>query len=91
MQVLNWSKYLLLQTAAPDAIVRLEYTDLAEEKKNIEDIYFKQQHHASIEDFLNHCVHGYHTETGLLMQVGLSDNLFFCVPLYPWCNPLHNS
>lgn len=63
------SKYLLLQTASPDAIVRLERTDLAEEKRDIESIYFEQQHHNSIEDFLVHHVHGLHRDVGLLMQV----------------------
>lgn len=66
IQVLKVSKYLLLQTAAPDAIVRLERTALAGEKKEIEDIYFHHQHHSSIEDFLDHHVNSKHP---LLMQV----------------------
>ena len=68
-QILNLSKYLLLQTASPDAIVRLERTDLADEKKEIEQIYFEQQYHNSIEDFLVHHIHGLHRDFGLLMQV----------------------
>ena len=67
--MLNLSKFLLLQTAAPDAIVRLERTALANEKKLIEEMYFKKQHHSSIDDFLNHHVHDYEADTGLLMQV----------------------
>ena len=63
------SKYLLLQTAAPDAIVRLKNTVLADKKKEIENIYFQQQKHSSIEDFLNHHVNGECAESGLLMQV----------------------
>ncbi len=56
----------MLQTASPDAIMRLENTELADEKREIERIYFKKQHHNSIEDFLiNHV----HSLVGLLMQV----------------------
>lgn len=69
LQVLRVSKYLLLQTAAPDAIVRLEHTALAREKRAIESIYFQNQHHTSIEDFLDHLVNGECAESGLLMQV----------------------
>jgi hypothetical protein len=68
-QVLNLSKFLLLQTAAPDAIVRLEHADLAHEKAVIGDIYFKHQHHNSMEDFLNHSIRACDTKTRLLMQV----------------------
>ena len=69
-QVLKLCKFLLLQTAAPDAIIRLEHTKLVNEKEQIQDIYFRQQHHRSIEDFLkfslqNCCVE----DTGMLMQV----------------------
>ena len=60
---------MLLQTAAPDAIVRLERTDLAGEQRAIEDIYFRQQHHSSIEDFLIQHVHECDVKTRLLMQV----------------------
>jgi hypothetical protein len=63
------SKFLLLQTAAPDAIVRLEQTTLTNQKKVIENVYFKQQHHSSIEDFLIYHVHECDAETALLMQV----------------------
>lgn len=63
------SKYLLLQTASPDAVVRLEKTVLVDEKMEVKRIYFQQQHHESLEDFLNHHVHGSHGQDGLLMQV----------------------
>ena len=62
-------KFLLLQTAAPDAIIRLEHTKLVNEKKEIEDIYFRQQHHRSIEDFLKYSLHV--QDTGKLMQVSV--------------------
>ena len=65
------SQYLLLQTASPDALVRLEYTSLADQREELSRIYFQEQHHNSIQDFLAH-----HLEMksirggGLLMQVG---------------------
>ena len=68
-QVLKFSQYLLLQTAAPDAIVRLKSTKLASEQAEIQKIYFKEQHHESMEDFLIHHVHENDTHSGLLMQV----------------------
>lgn len=67
-KVLNLSKYFLLQTASPDAIVRLEQTALADENTLLKSIYFEQQHHESIEDYLRYHVHDVQRE-GLLMQV----------------------
>lgn len=63
------SKFLLLQTASPDAIVRLECTVLADEKDSINRIYSEEQHHKSMTEFLRHFMHGSHTEGGLLLQV----------------------
>ena len=63
------SKYLLLLTASPDAIVRLKETELVDEKELVGKTYFEQQHHNCIEDYLEHHVHGLHGEPGLLMQV----------------------
>ncbi len=65
--MLTLSKYFLLQTAPPDAIVRLERTDLADESKVIKQIYFEQQSHESIDNFLNY--HVQDQREGLLMQV----------------------
>ncbi len=50
--------------------MRLERTDLAEKSDDIKQIYFEQQPHESIEDFLNFHVKsaGYEGE-GCLMQV----------------------
>lgn len=60
----------MIQTASPDAIVRLKRTDLAEESDEIRQIYFEQQPHESIEDFLNyHVKDAGHDERGCLMQV----------------------
>ena len=63
------SKYLLLQTASPDAVVRLERTKLVHEERHIKQIYFDRQHHESIADFLGYHVNSYVGEGGLLMQV----------------------
>ena len=67
--MLNLSKYLLLLTAAPDAIVRVECTALKNEKESIEHVYFRQQHHTSIIHFLEHHVNEEQGHFGLLMQV----------------------
>ena len=71
LQVLQLSKYFLLQTASPDAICRLQCTPLTRfhSLKEIQEIYFHKQHHSSIEDFLNHHMHSDESESGLLMQV----------------------
>ena len=68
-QVLRISKHLLLQTAAPEAIVRLKRTPLADERELIKKIYFEDQHHNSIKDFLTYHVHQRDSQSGLLMQV----------------------
>jgi hypothetical protein len=63
------SKFLLLQTASPDAIVRLECTALFDEKDSISQIYSKEQYHRSMTEFLHHFVHTPTAEGGLLLQV----------------------
>ena len=70
MQVLSVSKYLLLQTASPAALYRLEATHLAQRSKEIQHIYFKQQHHSSLMDFLCYQLKQTHKQE-LLMQVSL--------------------
>lgn len=70
-QVLRLSQYQLLQTASPDAIVRLQRTELASESETIQQIYFKKQHHNSVDDFLEFHLKlsGNSQSVGLLMQV----------------------
>uniref|UniRef100_A0A4W6FUW9 Ring finger protein 213b n=1 Tax=Lates calcarifer TaxID=8187 RepID=A0A4W6FUW9_LATCA len=47
------TKCLLLNCATPDAVVRLKYSDLAkQEKEKLQRMYFQQQHHHSLRDFL---------------------------------------
>jgi hypothetical protein len=62
------SKFLLLQTASPDAIVRLECTALSDEKDSSQ-IYSEEQYHRSMTEFLHHFVHTPEAEGGLLLQV----------------------
>ena len=70
-QVLKRSQYLLLQTASPDALVRLEQSPLADQKEELLELYFQRQHHNSLEDFLAHHLQRNGTRgENLLMQVG---------------------
>ena len=59
MQVLKLSQFLLLQTAADDAIIRLRKSTLShEEIKCLTSWYFKHQYHTSIGEFLQYeCSH----------------------------------
>ena len=66
--MLPLSQFLLLQTASPDAIIRLESTAL-EDKNAIRDVYFKKLHHQSIEEFLTNQLQRCETKGGLLIQV----------------------
>lgn len=60
---------MLLQTASPDALIRLKHSPLADQREELLKVYF-QQHRGSLEDFL-----AYHLQTNgtqgesLLMQV----------------------
>ena len=69
-QVVKRSQYLLLQTACPDALVRLEHSSLAAKREELLRVYF-QQHHGSLEEFLAHHLQRCGTQgESLLMQVG---------------------
>ena len=61
----------MLQIAAPEAIVRLGNTPLASEISEIEKIYFVNQCHQSIDEFLSHYIDETASpfENGLLIQV----------------------
>lgn len=63
------SKFLLLQTASPDAIVRLECTALSHKKDDINKIYSEEQYHRSMTEFLRNFVQNNKLEGGLLLQV----------------------
>ena len=66
--MLPLSQFLLLQTASPDAIIRLESTAL-EDKNEIRKMYFEKLHHQSIEEFLINQLQQCDTKGGLLIQV----------------------
>ncbi|KAG8008845.1 hypothetical protein GBF38_010486 [Nibea albiflora] len=56
-EVFDIAKCLLLNCATPDAVVRLKYSDLAnQDKDKLQRIYFQQQHHHSLRDFLEDCL-----------------------------------
>ena len=66
--MLPLSQFLLLQTAAPDAVIRLQRTSL-EERKEIEETYFRKLQQHSIEQFLSDKLQRCEAESGLLIQV----------------------
>ena len=74
--VFECSKKLLLKMASPEALIRLKHTSLVDEQKKLSHIYFVEQHHGSIVEFLNHYFHrNTHGSSGLLIQVQFFDVL----------------
>ena len=68
--VLICSKKLLLQMASPDALIRLHNTTLSLDQEKLKKIYFYEQHHGSIVQFLQHHFYdGQSHQSGLLIQV----------------------
>uniref|UniRef100_A0A3Q3EJK1 RING-type E3 ubiquitin transferase n=1 Tax=Kryptolebias marmoratus TaxID=37003 RepID=A0A3Q3EJK1_KRYMA len=60
---------LLLNCATPDAVVRLKYSDLSnKEKEKLQRLYFQQQHHHSLRDFLGDCLNK-HQESSKFLEV----------------------
>ena len=53
-QVLDRSKSLLVQMASPDALIRLQRTELAAEERKSITVTYAKQHHDSLKDFLCH-------------------------------------
>ncbi|KAI9537485.1 hypothetical protein NQZ68_025342 [Dissostichus eleginoides] len=52
-EVLDLAKCLLLNCATPDAVVRLKSSELAnQEKEKLQRLYFQQQHHHCLREFL---------------------------------------
>lgn len=69
-EVFNLAKGLLLNCAAPDAVLRLKYSDLAnQEKEKLQIMYFQEQHHHSLRDFLEDCLNT-HQESSRFLEVG---------------------
>ena len=70
IQVLRLSQFLLLQTASDDSLIRLAMTDLAHKQEELMRLYFKEQHHTSIADFVSyHVQNSDENREGLLLQV----------------------
>ena len=68
--VFKCSCKILLQMASPDALIRLERTVLTEEAKKLSEIYFSDQCHGSIVQFLQHHLQTHTVNSdGLLIQV----------------------
>uniref|UniRef100_A0A3Q2W9T3 RING-type E3 ubiquitin transferase n=1 Tax=Haplochromis burtoni TaxID=8153 RepID=A0A3Q2W9T3_HAPBU len=66
-QVLDLAKGLVLNCATPDAVVRLKYSDLAKQEiDKLQRLYFQQQHHHSLRDFLEDCLKVYHESSKFL-------------------------
>ncbi|XP_074519497.1 E3 ubiquitin-protein ligase rnf213-beta [Halichoeres trimaculatus] len=60
-EVLALAKCFLLNCATPDAVMRLRGSDLAnQEKEKLQRMYFEQQHHHSVRDFLEDCLTKHH-------------------------------
>ena len=59
---------ILLQMASPDALIRLQYTVLAEEAEELSEKYFSEQCHGSIVQFLQHHLHSVDSDS-ILIQV----------------------
>ncbi|KAK9530838.1 hypothetical protein VZT92_012317 [Zoarces viviparus] len=56
-EIFDLAKCLLLNCATPDAVVRLKYSDFAnQEKEKLQRMYFQHQHHHSLRNFLEDCL-----------------------------------
>lgn len=74
-EVLDLAKGLLLNCATPDAVVRLKYSDLAKQEiDKLQRLYFQQQHHHSLRDFLEDCLKVYQ-ESSKFLEVRRKTNL----------------
>ena len=63
---------ILLQMASPDALIRLQRTVLAAEAEELSKMYFSEQCHGSIVQFLQHHLQTHTANSdGLLIQVKL--------------------
>ena len=63
------SKWLLLQTASPAALIRLKTSSLRSEEQRLYDMYFHHQFHSSLCEFLSHKLIESSQTEGLLIQV----------------------
>ncbi|XP_071387268.1 E3 ubiquitin-protein ligase rnf213-beta-like [Centroberyx affinis] len=68
-EVFESAKCFLLNCATPDSVLRLKYSDLAnQERERLQRMYFQQQHHDSLRDFLE--IHlNKHQESSKFLEV----------------------
>lgn len=74
--ILSRSKKILLQMASPESLIRLQYTSLDEQKEKLSEIYYVEQHHGSIVEFLSHHLNTSTDSYGLLIQVSITQLRF---------------
>lgn len=75
--VFNLAKCLLLKCATPDAVVRLKHSDLGnQDKEELQKMYFQQQHHHSLRDFLEDCLNK-RPRSSEFLEVGHETRLLF--------------
>ncbi|XP_068161093.1 E3 ubiquitin-protein ligase rnf213-beta isoform X2 [Antennarius striatus] len=75
-EIFGLAKCLLLNCATPDAVLRLKYSSLEnQEKENLQRLYFQQQHHHSLRDFLQDFLSKYHQSTRFLEMTTFSSLL----------------
>ena len=91
--VIKHSKSLLVQMVSPDALIRLQCTQLSDEWKNITTTY-TEQHHGSIRDFVYHHLQQQSDEEdengGLLLHVSTTNPLHYHAQLtYSITNVMH--
>ena len=69
--VLFDSKNILLQMASPEAVIRLNQTEISDEQQKLQNVYFSEQCHGSIVEFFHHQFKCYTTtgQCGLCIQV----------------------
>jgi hypothetical protein len=72
--VLMISKFLLLQTTSPAALVRIHNSKLQDQHIQLCELY-ESQHHESIKTFLEHVFSHEHSRRGLLLQVTTHSHL----------------
>ncbi|XP_062585857.1 E3 ubiquitin-protein ligase rnf213-alpha-like, partial [Saccostrea cucullata] len=90
LQVIDAAECVLLWTATPDSVLRLEKTKLKNEAEILQDLYFKQQHHESIVDFLKFKLKT-NNQKGLCVQVTTQSKLFTSSDISDMCEELDMS
>ena len=68
-KVFKLCKSLLLEMASPDALIRLTSTQLLDEQRALCEIYMEEQHHSSLEAFVQSQIALPKCARGILMQV----------------------